>query len=880
MNDQIEQEQGVKRPRIPGYTFSRIIPSYEGALLALSVLWSVIITPAAVHAECSVMDFEACADSTQYSIYMGFAGQLWQANRVFLSLTYTLEQLRWWLINQAFTSLYQTLVDTLSPGLIPFATVAVIIGVVSFLVTPVFGKLNIVDVRRALVWCVVAPLLLTLSGPWLAQVEDVRVNIGTIFFNAAAQVAPGAIFGSPGTDMPPPTPLYDPPVGVCGGDPLKRPTFGSLPLTGGPQIQMDDMAAAMMYADASDIHCPEREAPGQDIPDGFFGTPSPNYAVESIDNFDAPRRKEAIANIQRGIRQLSFGLIPSLLSSLFAFIQLMFSFALVTVWISLPIGLLFVFFTETAGGVTGTFRKLVGVLQSSWSSSLIMGILFAAILASTQLGNASAYTGLSLAGIFMSLYLVKASFDTLASSFKSIGEAVGAGTGLSGGANFAGAAAGMAVGGGVGAVAGGIGMAQTYAAASQASGSTRYGLAAAAGRLRPIARIGELAAASGYGGELTDAIYTGWRGSRAHDGWRSVDRLARADGSKRVETPDGRSMTRREVASERQLARQVRRDGRGSPFEQSVQAWKAVGRGIQRAATVPVRVGDAVERGVVTRSVSERARAGGRTAVAAVTDRLQPNASRRARAGALVGAASAGFTRDRSTMRMGFDGTQIQYHKRIADDLIPEEAITERAKAEDIAAWLRDEQFVQRNSDGTTTHWPREAALRTPPPPPPPDDGTIVMHFPPVSEAKAIIMFEEAKHQRRQRNAKSQQRDMTTAQMLDELREYDPDVRRQRSRLRLQGHRGAARRPAVQAQQPRSQAQRSGQPQAIPAASGRGTARRTTYISKQREVRRQIAEAKQNLSPAQRRIALRQQAYRRSAQRGAGQRRRRRQRTD
>ena len=218
---------------------------------------------------------------------------------------------------------------------------------------------------------------------------------------------------------------------------------------------MDDLAATMLYADAIDIHCPQSRAsqPGRGtLPLGFYGTPQPNYAVDGdIGAFDAAKRAEAIYNIQAGINRLLLGIIPCILAVCFALIQLVFSFSLFAIWVSLPIGLLFVFFNDTAGGVTGMFRRVVGVLQASWSASLLMGIVFAALIAVSQTGSASAYAGLSIGGILMSLYVMKSAVGTLLTSMQTISASLGAATGLSGGGSFAKAAVGGMVGGAAGA---------------------------------------------------------------------------------------------------------------------------------------------------------------------------------------------------------------------------------------------------------------------------------------------------------------------------------------------------------------------------------------------------------------------------------------------
>jgi hypothetical protein len=67
-----------------------------------------------------------------------------------------------------------------------------------------------------------------------------------------------------------------------------------------------------------------------------------------------------------------------------ALVQLVFALCLIALWIGLPIGLVFVFFEQTAGGVTGLFRRMLGVLQVSWSSSVLLGIIAACLIAAAE----------------------------------------------------------------------------------------------------------------------------------------------------------------------------------------------------------------------------------------------------------------------------------------------------------------------------------------------------------------------------------------------------------------------------------------------------------------------------------------------------------------
>jgi hypothetical protein len=158
-----------------------------------------------------------------------------------------------------------------------------------------------------------------------------------------------------------PKALY--PSNPCGGGMLER--------RSGNGLRLDDLAAALLWADAEDIHCPDRGGPSADIPDGFYEAApgGPGYAVDQdVSLMDAGNnRTQAVASMQRGAIRTFLGILPSSLAVLDTLVQLVFALCLIALWVGLPIGLVFVFFSQTASGVNGLFRRMLGVLQVSWS---------------------------------------------------------------------------------------------------------------------------------------------------------------------------------------------------------------------------------------------------------------------------------------------------------------------------------------------------------------------------------------------------------------------------------------------------------------------------------------------------------------------------------
>ncbi|KAB8333769.1 hypothetical protein SD80_012005, partial [Scytonema tolypothrichoides VB-61278] len=304
-------------------------------------------------AGCSPMDVTACTDALEYSFWNGVAGVGWTIDRTLLQLAYQLDQFRWWMVDVAFTTAYQLLVQLVDPLYVPVATVALILGCLLFMLVPLTGRLNVVNIRHVLIWVVLAPVLLTVGGQLVIQAEQVRAEVSTTLFTEASAGAPGAIFGVSASDMATPTALY--PANPCGGATLARRGPGGT-------LHMDDLAAALLYADAEDIHCPDKEGPSQDLPDNFFADPPAYATTEYVAEMLTPdARRAAVEGIQRGVTRLYLGILPCMLAVAESLVHLTFSLSLVVLWLGVPLGLVFVFFQQTASGVTGLFRRAIGV---------------------------------------------------------------------------------------------------------------------------------------------------------------------------------------------------------------------------------------------------------------------------------------------------------------------------------------------------------------------------------------------------------------------------------------------------------------------------------------------------------------------------------------
>jgi len=692
------------------------------AALLLAAIVTHALWPGIAWAGCGVTDFSACADDAQYTVWYGVASFLWAIDAMLLQLAYLVDVFRVWVVEIAFTSAYQVLITLVRPLLIPFAMIALIIAVLLFLLTPLFGRIRFMNVRHVLVWALMAPLLLTVSGPLIVQVEQARTQLGAAIFTDVSAIAPGAIFGVAATDMKAPSALYS--GNPCGTGALARPGAGVDPAA----LHMDDLAAAMLWANAQDIHCPKFGGAGQDIPDAFYVDPpdGPGFATTNKvgDMNDSSERATAITNIQRGATRLALGILPSVLAVLEMLVNLVFGLALVALWLGLPLGLAFIFFEESSASIAMLLRQGFGVLKVSWASSFLMAILFAALKSSAEMGNAAAYTGLAGGSIILMAWLLITAFGTLSGSVKALSSSVMAGTGLNlmQPVELAAGAAGLAAG----ALTGGAALAATATAAYGQTRSGRYAAGAAAGRIGTLAQLGEVAAAMGWvqDEELVAGLHAGERSTQSY---RSM-RLQMVTDVKR-KGDDG--LTMRERAQERGLVRQV--DDATDPG-----AWRNINAGAAVAGGAVVGAYDYVRSG---RGFQD-ARGSGSRLLESIGDSWHRARQEVAQFGAEVDArtdvAGPGALGELGTLTRGTAATLAVIHDRFRPDgrysayrldehgqlraaqrrssngdLGPGEITVPNAAA-NLPRLLRQGYAVQQNPDKTVTVWqtdPQKAAV-------------------------------------------------------------------------------------------------------------------------------------------------------------------------
>lgn len=474
------------------------------AILALAPILLVALWPGLAHADDPWgFDVTEATDKLAYSLWKGVATACWNIDRTLFVLCYQLDQLRYWLINTAFNTIYTALIEQIiNPLMIPLATIALLLFGILFLLVPLSGRgIVFINIRQVLLLLVFLPILLASAGPLLHDIERVRATIGgqMASFIANDNRFPNTLFGVPVEhEMAEARPLYTSERTTC-GQVLARPDA----VAGQPGIlHLDDLAAASLWVIAEDIHCPEKDLPYQfyvESPDG------PGYARENgVDGIDDHSARQAqIDRLQNGVIRLVLGIFPAVLAVFEMLIQLLLALALVAIWLSLPVALLYMLFQKDAGALTTLVRNTIDILRTSWSISIITGLIFVCLEATARLGNPVAYVGLAIGALALTSFMLSIAVQTFIKGCSAFNNTIGYSLSLPPGAaqqfgqasaRALGSAAGTAAG-----VAGGATLAGlSYAGAAHQTNNRRYALAAAIGTIRPVAALGEVATAMGF----------------------------------------------------------------------------------------------------------------------------------------------------------------------------------------------------------------------------------------------------------------------------------------------------------------------------------------------------------------------------------------------
>lgn len=567
--------------------------------LAAAVVAAIALLPSPASAQPGVpafcsnpLDLSCPVDRFFYDQMVTLIRPLWIVNRMMLLGSYYLDELRYQLVQNMFLGGYEQLLALATSVFAYVMLAALLLALLLVVVAPMFGASSPLSIPMIMATTVVAPVIFVGLAGIFGTVEQTRMEVSEQIYQATAASggveafrdsipsAPDAAAAARDQSMEPPAHLYP-----AEGDTLLC-TRGGAVLTfprrsGGAQgprrsFRPDELAAAYLYADLVDIHCPYARydlrtavgfGDGYDplvAPHKYFDTVAggPAYlltrdiGVYSWGSGDIARRQEAKASAAAGLTRMLIGTLMSFAALIYYLMQIVFTLAMVALFVAIPVGTLFGVFQKDWGWARDLLRRGGAILKTSWISSFLLGLLITALTATAQERNGTLFIGMGVLQIVVGVYLLMVSFQSLQSGVAALagitGSALGAAAGTMGRATrvvtrTAMGAAGLAVGATAVAAGAGLGAAAmhtTYRTVAAAGGGRRTAALAALGRSRRVARAGEVARSIGLiGGARGEATTAALRiGQAAARGDREFRRALRGAKDEHVIGADGRPL--------------------------------------------------------------------------------------------------------------------------------------------------------------------------------------------------------------------------------------------------------------------------------------------------------------------------------------------------
>lgn len=726
----------------------------RAALLAAAIVAAVGLPRFALAACNDINPVEAAScemDSAQYGFYEFLASTVWSINRVILIGAYQLDTIRANVIDVAFAGAYEMLTELLGPALVPAGTLALVLALLAIVALPITGSKSPFNVRHILLWLVVAPILLTYLGRGLLAVETFRMDLGNSIFQGASEANFGqAVLGAPGSagDFGAVPMLY--PNNVCGVD-LDRHS-GGVWETGDRRI--DELVAGYLFANTQDIHCPGTSEYGGRLPGGYYERTPPYAWQYGVRGENSTMRLAAVAAINEGFQRQILGILPAILALLYYLLNLVFSLALVALWVALPIGMIFGFFAPDSSWFADYVKKAAGVIQASWVGSFIIGLLLAALMYAARTSNGAVFAGVAGGATFFMAYNLGTAVQTFQGALSAVLSALGAMAGMTGAAatSLTGGIGRMVAGGaraGAAAITGGasetLGAGAAGAMAlARSGGNMRYAMGAVAGRFKPLA--GAMSAAGavlGASDKQSDLLAGARVGSASRKSFHEAGRMLQTS-----------SAMAREQAAERRESRELHDIARGGSQHdqerrQGFRALRGIGGVVSTAARGVGHV--AGQMGLDSRAANEALARRGQALTAGVTDGVrrlaaaapepvrryagyQARRARRAvRAAAFTGPgrvavgaaagvaasvrAAAAEPHSLSTSALHRRDGVMRWTERVPQAHIPAEAqqeagwddLTRHEQVGRLREWLNAGEIVQQDDHGVLTHWKPDA---------------------------------------------------------------------------------------------------------------------------------------------------------------------------
>ncbi len=419
-------------------------------------------------------------EQLQWGVLHWAATLFWNIDRLILMGAVLIHTIRKWItqpsgiINMVTTYLLQ---DEGSASLKTYIAGAILLALLLasfvFILRPLIGSdHNPVDLRKVFLWLAVGGYLFSSGPAFFSDMEQFRAQLSSSAYQVASSVNSNVGGGGGGGGEGQGYNNTQGEVPVGSSEPFS-PTVQLFPNTTHiynnntqPEYTGVDVAAAYLFATQQDVNGTVNGGTG--LPEAFENQYFTNNDTRPWpSNFDEPQRQAALSNALTGVVRISTGVVPSTFAIQQAIIFLALAIAAAVLIFSLPISLVFAFFTATEVIALSVVRAYVSLLIKTYVVAMILAIFMGFLKFWADSQNWVAFLGMSLLILFFSWQLAHLAVQTITQSLNVVTQAIGEATGthmayfdpIKMAGQTVGQATGLATTVGIAAATGGAGMA-------------------------------------------------------------------------------------------------------------------------------------------------------------------------------------------------------------------------------------------------------------------------------------------------------------------------------------------------------------------------------------------------------------------------------------
>lgn len=418
-------------------------------------------------------------DHLQWGLWHFLATVFWAVDRLVLMGAVLIHTLRKWITNPngiidlVMSSMLQ---GETAAGLKTFMAgailLALLLAVFVFILRPLIGQGHSpVDLRKVFLWLAFAGYLFSTGGAFFSSLEGFRAQLSSSSYQVATSVN-GSVDGAGYNNTQGEVPLNS-------SQPFS-PTVQLFPNTthvypGSEEYTGIDVASAYLFATQEDVNGTNNGGTG--LPAGFEAQYFTNDGASPWpSNYTADQRRAALNKAITGVIRAGTGIVPSIFAIQQAIIFLALALAAAIIIFSLPIALVFAFFTATEVITLSVVRAYIALLVKTYVTAMILAIFMGFLKFWADSQNWVAFLGMSLLISYFTFQLAHMAVQTITQSLNVVTQAIGQATGTHAvyfdPIKMAGQAAGLAATVGIAAATGGAGL----AAGSLLSGAGEMGL--------------------------------------------------------------------------------------------------------------------------------------------------------------------------------------------------------------------------------------------------------------------------------------------------------------------------------------------------------------------------------------------------------------------